>query len=70
MPYVLSKRFVHRKRCDLTVGGQQLDGTDAEDHLARLLGFDFALKGASKRSIDRRIMSGVERKSASPLGRM
>lgn len=48
VPYVLSKRFVHRKRCDLTVGGQQLDGTDAEDHLARLLGFDFALKGASK----------------------
>lgn len=48
VPYVLSKRFVLRKRCDLSVGAQKLDGTDAEDHLARLLGFDFALKGASK----------------------
>lgn len=46
--YVLGKRFLQRKRCDLSVGAQKLDGTDAEDHLARLLGFDFALKGASK----------------------
>jgi hypothetical protein len=46
--YRLSKGFLGRKRCDLAIDGQApLDGAAAEDHLARLLGFRFAGKGAS-----------------------
>lgn len=46
--YRLRKRFLHRKRCELRIGNRQLDGDDAEQHLAELLGFRFAGKGASK----------------------
>lgn len=46
--YRLVKSFLQKKRCELMVGQQRLEGTDAEDHLAELLGFQFALKGASK----------------------
>ncbi|KAB2965104.1 AAA family ATPase, partial [Zoogloea sp.] len=46
--YRLTKSFLHRKRCELQWNGQQLDGTDAEDRLAELLGFQHAGKGASK----------------------
>ncbi|MFN9506487.1 MAG: AAA family ATPase, partial [Rubrivivax sp.] len=46
--YRLSKSFLGRKRCDLQMEGQPpLDGAAAEDHLAALLGFRFAGKGAS-----------------------
>lgn len=45
--YRLSKRFLGRKRCTLMSGAQQLDGADAEDRLAELLGFRHAGRGAS-----------------------
>ncbi|MEZ5639203.1 MAG: AAA family ATPase [Burkholderiaceae bacterium] len=48
VPHQLRKRFLHRKRCLLDVGSRQLEGDDAEQHLAELLGFRFAAKGASK----------------------
>ncbi|MCW7542061.1 AAA family ATPase, partial [Aquabacterium sp. A7-Y] len=47
-PYHLSKTFLQRKRCELRAGTARLEGAEAEDHLAALLGFQFALKGASK----------------------
>jgi DNA repair exonuclease SbcCD ATPase subunit len=47
--YRLSKTFLGRARCALEITGQRtLDGTAAEDHLAELLGFEFAGKGESK----------------------
>ena len=46
--YRLRKSFMHRKRCELKVGAKELDGEDAEQHLAELLGFRFAGKGASR----------------------
>lgn len=46
--YRLRKRFLHRKRCELRVGSRVLDGDDAEQHLAQLLGFQFAARGASR----------------------
>ena len=46
--YRLRKSFMHRKRCELKVGSKDLDGEDAEQHLAELLGFRFAGKGASR----------------------
>ena len=47
-PYRLSKSFLGRKRCDLTVGTTQFEGREAEDHLANLFGFAFAGAGASR----------------------
>jgi hypothetical protein len=44
----LSKTFFGKKRCQLSLGGQHWDGVDAEDHLAHLLGFSFAARGASQ----------------------
>ena len=46
--YRLRKSFMHRKRCELKVGVKDFDGEDAEQHLAELLGFRFAGKGASR----------------------
>jgi hypothetical protein len=46
--YRLAKRFLGKKRCDLQIGTRILDGADAEDHLAALMGFQHAGKGASK----------------------
>ena len=46
--YRLTKSFLHKKRCELQWNGQQLDGTDAEDKLAELLGFQHAGKGAAQ----------------------
>jgi AAA domain len=44
----LTKVFLGKKRCTLLIDGQPpLDGAAAEDHLAGLLGFRFAGKGAS-----------------------
>jgi hypothetical protein len=47
-PYRLTKRFLARKRCELQVGPRMLDGAEAEDYLATLMGFQHAGKGASK----------------------
>jgi len=48
VPHQLVKSFLARKRCSLGIAGRSLDGVEAEDHLAQLFGFSFALKGASK----------------------
>ena len=48
MPHRLLKSFLQKKRCELQIGTRRLEGVDAEDHLAELLGFQFALKGASR----------------------
>ncbi|QHI99246.1 AAA family ATPase [Xylophilus rhododendri] len=48
-PGRLQKSFLGtRARCSLSLGGQTWDGADAEDHLAALIGFQYASKGASK----------------------
>jgi hypothetical protein len=44
----LTKSFFTKKRCNLRVGTQALEGVEAEDYLANLFGFAFAGKGASK----------------------
>lgn len=44
----LTKSFLSRKRCELQIGPRRLDGMEAENHLASLLGFEHAGKGASK----------------------
>lgn len=46
--YRLTKAFLGKKRCALTVDGKPMDGTEAEDHLAELFGFRYAGKGASQ----------------------
>lgn len=46
--YRLTKSFLTNKRCELQEGTLRLDGVEAEDHLALLLGFELASKGASK----------------------
>lgn len=46
-PAQLTKAFLGKRRCELSISGQSLDGTAAEDHLSGLLGFSFAGKGAS-----------------------
>ena len=43
----LTKAFLSRKRCDLSIDGASLDGAAAEDYLAERLGFKFPGKGAS-----------------------
>jgi len=47
LPHRLTKSFLGKKRCELQAGAQRLDGALAEDHLAELLGFQYAGKGAS-----------------------
>ncbi|WP_097462096.1 AAA family ATPase [Mangrovitalea sediminis] len=44
----LVKSFLHRKRCDLSIGARSLSGEDAEDRLADLLGYQFSGRGASQ----------------------
>jgi hypothetical protein len=46
--FKLRKCFLTKKRCELMAGTRQFDGEDAELHLAQLLGFEFAGRGASK----------------------
>jgi len=46
--YRLTKSFLQKKRCELIVGTRRLEGIEAEDCMAELLGFQFALKGASR----------------------
>jgi len=47
-PYRLAKSFLQKKRCELQAGTRRLEGVEAEDCLADLLGFRFAAKGASR----------------------
>lgn len=44
----LIKRFVRQKRCDLSIDGQFLNGDEAEQYLARLMGFTMPARGASR----------------------
>src|SRR5665647_1105524 len=46
--FSLRKNFLNKKRCELKAGTRQLDGEEAEQHLAELLGFEFPGRGASK----------------------
>lgn len=45
-PYRLEKSFLKKKRCDLTSGSRHWSAQEAEDYLARLLGFGFSAKGS------------------------
>ncbi len=47
-PHRLVKSFLGRKRCTLTIGHRELDGVEAEDHLATLFGFSHASRGESR----------------------
>jgi len=44
----LTKSFLQKKRCELVIGTRRFEGVEAEDALAERLGFQFALKGASR----------------------
>lgn len=44
----LNKRFMRRPRCTLDVDGQLLDGHEAEQYLARLMGFTQPGRGSSR----------------------
>ncbi|WMD21845.1 AAA family ATPase [Achromobacter seleniivolatilans] len=48
--YVLKKQFLSRARCELLIddGAQRLDGEEAENALAALLGFEMPGRGQSK----------------------
>ncbi|AMN47409.1 hypothetical protein ACG33_09925 [Steroidobacter denitrificans] len=46
--YRLTKSFLGSRRCELEAGTLRLDGAEAEDHLASLLRYEHAGKGASK----------------------
>ncbi|MGE8612678.1 MAG: AAA family ATPase [Achromobacter veterisilvae] len=48
--YVLKKQFLSRARCELLIddGARRLDGEEAENALAALLGFELAARGQSK----------------------
>lgn len=46
-PARLNKAFLGKKRCQLSIDGKVLDGTEAEDHLGEMLGFSFAGRGGS-----------------------
>ncbi|TDN97834.1 AAA family ATPase [Halomonas ventosae] len=44
----LDKRFLRRQRCELVAAGEHLNGDEAEERLAELLGYQFPGRGASK----------------------
>ncbi|MBZ0333327.1 AAA family ATPase [Marinobacter sp. AL4B] len=44
----LTKSFLQRKRCDLTIGTRSFSEDDAEEKLAELLGYKYPKRGASK----------------------
>jgi len=46
--YRLFKQFLGRARCTLEFGTRRLDGEQAEDYLAKLLGYQYASRGRSK----------------------
>lgn len=45
--YTLQKRFFKARRCFLDFAGQRLEGEQAEQYLAELLGYEYANRGAS-----------------------
>lgn len=45
--YKLTKAFLGKRRCNLSIDGKPMDGGAAEDFLAELLGFRFPGRGAS-----------------------
>ncbi len=47
-PYRLEKSFLVTKRCSLSYARETLDGEDAENHLASLIGYSYAGRGASR----------------------
>ncbi|WP_323752354.1 AAA family ATPase [Marinobacter sp.] len=47
-PWRLTKSFLQRKRCDLTIGTRSFSEDDAEEKLAELLGYQYPKRGASK----------------------
>ncbi len=49
-PARLLKRFLAKKTCELQIDGRRFEGAEAEDHLAELLGYSYAGKGASDAS--------------------
>ena len=44
----LSKSFLKRTRCDLSIGTTTYSGDDAEEQVAQLLGYEYSKKGGSK----------------------
>jgi hypothetical protein len=46
--YALAKSFLGRKRCDLRIGRRQMDGAEAEDHLAELVGCAMSDRGGAR----------------------
>ncbi|MAL99815.1 MAG: GTP-binding protein [Alteromonadaceae bacterium] len=48
LDYSLSKQFLKKPRCRLTLDRQVLEGDQAEQHLQQLLGFSYPGKGASR----------------------
>lgn len=46
--WTLDKRFLQRKRSDLTCGAEHFSGDEADDRLAELLGYDIPGRGPSK----------------------
>src|SRR5690554_896964 len=44
----LIKRFVRQRRCDLNIDGELLNKDEAEQYLARLMGFSMPGRGASR----------------------
>ena len=46
--WLLEKRFLNRRRCDLQVADRDYSGDEAEGKLAELLGYEFPGRGASK----------------------
>lgn len=44
----LTKSFVRSVRCELNAGNQAISGKEAEDKLARILGYSYAGRGASQ----------------------
>jgi len=44
----LTKSFLQRKRCDLTIGTSSFSEDEAEEKLAELLGYQYPKRGASK----------------------
>lgn len=44
----LSKSFLGRKRCQLTIGRRQMEGSEAEDHLAEIIGCTMSDRGGAR----------------------
>ncbi|KPQ29698.1 MAG: AAA domain [Marinobacter excellens HL-55] len=47
-PWRLTKSFLQRKRCDLTIGTDSYSEDDAEEKLAELMGYQYPKRGVSK----------------------